>query len=204
MPAATVPLHSCPSIGAWIAPGHFTTSLSRSSRSGARQPALFRRDGAYHDLLFGFSRDAEADSGTIVFHDAWITPDTVPGCLCQDVMTPHHPKWQNNEAAPTDFDSPIPVSFLSVNGTFRVGVSWAGPANHPQAANWTELAFSLLKEALREWGVGGKTSSGYGRLVVPPPPSPPPPPKLSDKATVTVLERRDMGGKATFRLSVPC
>ena len=30
-----------------------------------------------------------------------------------------------------------------------------------------EIARDLLKEALREWGVGGKTSSGYGRLVEP-------------------------------------
>lgn len=27
------------------------------------------------------------------------------------------------------------------------------------------LALTLLKEALREWGIGGKTSSGYGRLI---------------------------------------
>ncbi|MBA4192329.1 MAG: type III-B CRISPR module RAMP protein Cmr6 [Planctomycetaceae bacterium] len=160
----------------------------------------FRRDEAYHNLLFGFSRDAKADAGAIVFHDAWITPDSVQGCLCQDVMTPHHPKWQNNEAAPTDFDSPVPVSFLSVTGRFRVGVSWAGPAAHPQAKNWTELTFNLLKESLKEWGIGGKTSSGYGRLVVPPPPPPPPAPKLYDKATVTVLERRDVSGKATFKV----
>ncbi len=35
-------------------------------------------------------------------------------------MTPHHPKWLDGSVAPTDFDSPTPVPFLSVTGTFRV------------------------------------------------------------------------------------
>jgi CRISPR type III-B/RAMP module RAMP protein Cmr6 len=122
----------------------------------------FRRDGKYHDLLFGTTDDG----GVIAFHDAWILPESLnDGGLMLDVMTPHHPKWQTNEAPPTDFDSPIPVAFLSVSGMFRVRVSWAGPFECQEAEKWTDLAFCLLKEALAEWGVGGKTSSGYGRLV---------------------------------------
>jgi CRISPR/Cas system CMR subunit Cmr6 (Cas7 group RAMP superfamily) len=30
-------------------------------------------------------------------------------------------------------------------------------------AVWAELAHDLLVEAVRTWGVGGKTSAGYGR-----------------------------------------
>jgi hypothetical protein len=81
-------------------------------------------------------------------------------------MTPHHPHWHDGSVAPTDFDSPIPVSFLSVAGTFRIAVSWCGPATD-NAKNWTELAQSLLRTALADWGIGGKTTSGYGRLVDP-------------------------------------
>jgi len=127
----------------------------------------FRREAPdegrqYHKLLFGTTDD----SGVIAFHDAWMLPDSLnDGGVLLDVMTPHHPKWQTNEAPPTDFDSPVPVSFLSVSGTFRVGVSWVGPAEHPQARAWTEVAFQILKASLADWGVGGKTSSGYGRLV---------------------------------------
>jgi len=127
----------------------------------------FRREGLdekrqYHKLLFGTTDD----SGVIAFHDAWMLPDGLrEGGILLDVMTPHHPQWQTNEAPPTDFDNPVPVSFLSVTGTFRVGISWAGPPDHPQATAWTAMALDLLKSALAEWGVGGKTSSGYGRLV---------------------------------------
>lgn len=120
--------------------------------------------GTYHSLLFGTTDDG----GVITFHDAWIVPEALnEGALRLDVMTPHHPKWQTNDAPPTDFDSPVPVSFLSIAGTFDIRLSWSGPADTPadRAKAWTALAMKLLQEALAEWGVGGKTSSGYGRLV---------------------------------------
>jgi CRISPR-associated protein Cmr6 len=117
-------------------------------------------DVNYHRLLFGTTDD----SGCIVFHDAWYVPESSQQPLTLDVMTPHHPKWLDGSAPPTDFDSPRPVPFLSVAGTFRVAVSWNGP-QHPNAERWKEAALSLVKQALGEWGIGGKTSSGYGRLV---------------------------------------
>jgi CRISPR type III-B/RAMP module RAMP protein Cmr6 len=120
----------------------------------------------FHRFLFGTTDDG----GVITFHDAWITPESLSqGALRLDVMTPHHPKWQTNDAPPTDFDSPIPVSFLSVAGKFQVRLAWNGPVETPaeQSRKWTQLAMTLLQEALAEWGIGGKTSSGYGRLVPP-------------------------------------
>ena len=127
----------------------------------------FRKHGEYHTALFGTADEHDAASGIVVFHDAWILPESLngDGCLRLDVMTPHHPEWQTQKRAPTDFDSPTPIPFLSVTGTFRVVVTWAGPAGHPQAARWTDLALALLKQALDDFGIGGKTSSGYGRLV---------------------------------------
>ena len=103
------------------------------------------------------------DSGCIAFHDAWLTPNS-PEPLRLDVMTPHHPKWLDGSVAPTDFDSPNPIPFLSVTGEFRVAVSWHGSTSN-KAKNWSELALSLLCDALDAWGIGGKTTSGYGRLV---------------------------------------
>jgi CRISPR-associated protein Cmr6 len=173
----------------------------------------FRRNGDFHRIAFG----ATDDGGVITFHDAWISPDSLKnGALRLDVMTPHHPKWQTNEAPPTDFDSPVPVSFLSVAGTFQVRLSWSGPAGTPpeRARDWTHRALRLLREALAEWGVGGKTSSGYGRLVDANAPPLAPSPALAgsattvqravrpeadpDKVTVKVLERREVGGKVQF------
>lgn len=172
---------------------------------GLAQPRFKTTEGDYHRLLFG-STD---DSGCIIFHDAWLTPGS-PRPLRLDVMTPHHPKWLDGSVAPTDFDSPTPLPFLSVMGTFRIVVSWRGP-EHPQAKTWTERAKELLCEALQEWGVGGKTSSGYGRLIQPRSArepllsaqpqlhqANPRPEKGPEKVTVKVLERRDIGGKVQY------
>jgi len=120
----------------------------------------FRRDrGAFHQLLFGTTDE----SGCIIFHDAWLTPDS-PHPLVLDVMTPHHPQWPDGSLPPTDFDSPTPLPFLSVTGSFRVAVSWCGPASD-KGQNWAELALSLLCDALKDWGIGGRTSSGYGKMI---------------------------------------
>ncbi|RMH34844.1 MAG: type III-B CRISPR module RAMP protein Cmr6 [Nitrospirae bacterium] len=129
---------------------------------------LFRRGECYHNFLFGTTDDG----GAITFHDAWIVPESLKdGGLCLDVMTPHHPNFQRGPESPkfkppTDFDSPTPVPFLSVSGSFHLVVSWNGP-EHAQSPRWTTLALTLLKQALADWGVGGKTSSGYGRLIDP-------------------------------------
>ncbi len=161
----------------------------------------FTQEGDYHWLVFGTTDDSGC-GGFITFHDAWYVPESSPQPLVLDVMTPHHPDYNRDPAkdrkfrAPTDFDSPTPVPFLSVTGAFRVAVSWHGPASD-KARKWTELALALLCDALKDWGAGGKTTSGYGRLVVRPPPPPPPPPKKrasGERARVRIIAQRPKGG----------
>ena len=124
----------------------------------------FKRGEEYHRAIFGTSDD----SGHFIFHDAWITPETMKRSLRRDVMTPHHMEYYSGEdkgqAAPTDFDDPNPITFLSIVGTFHVAVSCDVPG--AEGDKWAELAFRLLTDALREWGIGGKTSAGYGRLTI--------------------------------------
>jgi CRISPR-associated protein Cmr6 len=116
--------------------------------------------GEYHKAIFGTTED----SGHIIFHDAWITPETMTNSLQLDVMTPHHGDYYSGEAAPTDFDDPNPVTFISVVGAFHVAVSCDVPGEEGQ--KWANLALDLLSDALREWGIGGKTNAGYGRLIL--------------------------------------
>ncbi len=122
----------------------------------------YHQGRSYYNLLFG----TKDDGGVIRFEDGWIHPDSLADQgLLADVMAPHHQKWQTEEdVAPTDFESPIPVPFLSVAGCFHVAICWQGP-EHAQAEAWTKRAMELLKAALVEWGIGGKTSSGYGQLI---------------------------------------
>lgn len=122
------------------------------------------RQGASFQVLFGDHEKA----GLIIFHDAWMLPQDLQGNvpnrgLVLDVMTPHHSKYGiGSQVAPSDFDSPVPVPFLSVAGRFLVAVS--PNADGPTATEWVQLASKLLREALGNWGAGGKTRSGYGRF----------------------------------------
>lgn len=122
----------------------------------------FKRGGEYHTAIFGTSDD----SGHFIFHDAWITPESLKSGhgLLPDVMTPHHGDYYSGgDDAPTDFDEPNPITFLSVAGTFHVAVSCDVPGE--DSDRWADLVFRLLSEALKNWGIGGKTAAGYGKLV---------------------------------------
>ena len=122
----------------------------------------FRRDWVeenyeYHRLLFGTTDD----SGCVIFHDAWLKPDS-PNPLVMDVMTPHHPKWLDGAVPPTDFDSPVPVPFVSVAGTFRIAVSWHGPVSEKRSVGrswcstcWLRLCGSGAWVARRAAGMVG-------------------------------------------------
>ena len=135
-------------------------AAGETSETFKKQPA-----GAAHKTLFGTGDD----SGCIVFHDAWILPDSLEngGGLKLDVMTPHHTRYYmigGEENPPADTDAPIPVTFLSVAGDFRLAVS-CNAGTPEQREQWAALAMELLLQAVADWGAGGKTSSGYGRMA---------------------------------------
>lgn len=129
-----------------------------------------KSSGKHHQFLFGDTTVA----GSIGFEDAWFVP--IPAAqkfqspFHMDIITPHHKDWQDEgKTAPTDYDSPTPVSFLSFSGKFHFCITWQGPDGQSdeekkQINNWMNLAWKLLVEALTEHGVGGKNSSGYGRF----------------------------------------
>jgi CRISPR-associated protein Cmr6 len=115
--------------------------------------------GEYHNFIFGSTEDA----GCMVFHDAWITPGSLRDALVRDVMTPHHSDYYMQQCAPTDFEDPTPVTFLSVHGDFEIHVICDADGSRTEKDRWEEIALELIKRAIEEWGVGGKTNLGYGR-----------------------------------------
>jgi CRISPR-associated protein Cmr6 len=124
------------------------------------------------DLIFGKTDE----SGMVQFYDAWIEPDSLNDCLLPDIMTPHHSSYyeNKNETPPSEFDSPTPIQFLSVTGTFCVALSVDDQSE--RGKQWLDFVWKLLGEALEQKGIGGKTNSGYGfgELEIPLPPPPPP------------------------------
>ncbi len=98
-------------------------------------------------------------AGYITFFDALYIPQSgfngQP--LAPDVMTVHHPEYyQQDNKPPADWDNPTPIHFLTATGQYLIALQ--GPDE------WVETAFEILTLALKEVGVGAKTSSGYGRM----------------------------------------
>jgi len=115
-------------------------------------------------VIFG----TPATAGRAVFFDA--IPAQLP-TLELDVMNPHFPKYYQGDQPPTDWQSPVPVYFLTVAaGTeFRFGVGWRGALDEAGQC-LRRLAQKWLTEGLINLGAGAKTSAGYGYFVAPPQP----------------------------------
>lgn len=108
--------------------------------------------GEFYKVVFG----AADDSGFVNFHDALPLPGQ-SNLLVPDVLTPHHRDYYGGQdKPPADWDSPVPIPFLSVRGKFQLALT--GPPE------WTRVALDILISALQQEGAGAKTSSGYGRI----------------------------------------
>jgi CRISPR-associated protein Cmr6 len=125
-----------------------------------RDLANFQR-GEAQAALFGTTEE----QGLVVFFDALPLPGEWE--LHPDILNPHHPAYYRGEGQPpADWDSPIPVPFLSVTGTFLLALAPAPGVDREAARPWLRAAWQILAWALREEGVGAKTSSGYGRMAL--------------------------------------
>jgi len=128
--------------------------------------ALFGAPEADEDrVMREHGQEAGALAGLVSFHEALYVPQSADGDrpFAVDVLTVHQKRYYDSAGKqwPNDYDSPNPVGFLTIRPNVRMLFALSGPGD------WTELAERLLTDALREWEVGGKTSSGYGRLVSP-------------------------------------
>jgi CRISPR-associated protein Cmr6 len=122
--------------------------------------ALFGAPAAASDDEYAAFGTGET-AGLVTFHDALFVPGTAGDSpFAQDVLTVHHGDYYVSEGrlSPNDYESPTPVAFLTVRPGAGFLLALSGPAE------WTGFALEHLQPALREWGVGGKTAAGYGRI----------------------------------------
>lgn len=159
----------------------------------------WKEDSNAYTVVFGKTDDA----GFITFFDAFYMPDSAQQgegagkreqMLFPDVITIHHPAYyQNKDNAPADWDSPTPVSFLSATGSYLIALA-APELASPQREQWIEHTFSILEHALATMGIGAKTSSGYGRMILeaPAPPPPPPAPPVDPEVRITEGYKREI------------
>lgn len=124
------------------------------------------------DILFGpdcndsDDPEAEANTGYLIFHDAWWIPGGKAGGCQQkpyipEIVTVHAVEYYTNqgkkEAPHPDMESPNPNHQIAVQGSFYFVVEGV--------QQWAELGMKFLTLGLQEEGIGGKISAGYGYFV---------------------------------------
>jgi len=113
------------------------------------------------DELFGTQHEQEIkEKGKTIFFDAFPVINADEDIFEMDIMNPHYSEYYSEGKTPGDWMKPKPINFLTVRkGTkYRFYVV-------SRDENLLNDAIDLLKGALKENGVGAKTSLGYGRFV---------------------------------------
>ncbi|MGC9111278.1 MAG: type III-B CRISPR module RAMP protein Cmr6 [candidate division WOR-3 bacterium] len=106
---------------------------------------------AFQDLIKILGTQKE--EGKVIFFDAYPDEDIR---LKIDIMNPHYPDYYTGDKPPADWQNPVPVKFLTVEKTkFQFYLA-------SKDEDLLNKARTLLKDALRNYGIGAKTSLGYG------------------------------------------
>ncbi|NPV10607.1 MAG: type III-B CRISPR module RAMP protein Cmr6 [Ignavibacteria bacterium] len=98
---------------------------------------------------------SQEQAGNIIFFDAFPIRKIK---LQIDIMNPHYPDYYSNETAPADWQNPVPIKFLTIKNTQFLFIL----ASKKNNKDYLQTARDWLKEALENFGVGAKTSIGYG------------------------------------------
>ncbi|MFA0750502.1 MAG: hypothetical protein SLRJCFUN_000905 [Candidatus Fervidibacter sp.] len=112
------------------------------------------------DLIAVFGTTEKA--GSVIFFDA--IPLNPPKFQL-DIVNPHYPNYYREQGGkpPADWESPSPVFFLTVRETPYL---FAIATRSEQGNRLLDLAEQWLKGALRELGIGAKTSADYGYWAI--------------------------------------
>ena len=109
-------------------------------------------------LIFG----TQTTQGCIIFFDAF--PENFE--IKYDIMTPHYGPYytEKGEKPPADYYNPTPIPFLVLENakfTFYLGVK-SKLVSKEKREELLKITESWLKQALQNFGIGAKTSLGYG------------------------------------------
>ncbi|MEO0270073.1 MAG: type III-B CRISPR module RAMP protein Cmr6 [candidate division WOR-3 bacterium] len=99
--------------------------------------------------IFGTQKQA----GKVIFMDAYPVNNIN---LKIDIMNVHYPEYYSGDKPPADWQNPDLIKFLTVEKT-KFQFCLLSREN-----NLLNIAERLLKEALKEHGIGAKTALGYG------------------------------------------
>jgi len=109
----------------------------------------------FKDLIEIFG--TQKQQGKVIFFDAYPVGEIK---LKIDIINPHYPKYYSEGQPPADWQSPVPIKFLTVEDTkFQFYLV-------SKNEDLLKKSVELLKEALKFHGIGAKTALGYGIFEV--------------------------------------
>ena len=118
----------------------------------------FRRIIKFKELIDIFGTQRE--KGKVIFFDALPIIEGNRDFIVLDVMNVHYGDYYQDESGktpPGDWMNPTPIFFLAVEKGTKFRFSLAS-----KCENLARISMKLLKEALKNFGIGAKTSAGYG------------------------------------------
>jgi len=115
--------------------------------------------------------------GEVIFFDALPIIEQEKDFIVLDIMNVHYKPYyeaserelkENKEKTPGDWHSPTPIFFLAVEKRTKFRFALASKNKNEDSKNkdLVKKAKELLKEALKNIGIGAKTSAGYGYFEV--------------------------------------
>ena len=160
-------------------PGSALKGLTRAYVTGEIQKSeKEEEDSVDVKRIFG----TQEKVGTVIFFDAVPNPKEKIA-LAVDIMNPHYPDYYQTQEQleptyPTNDQNRVPVTFLTISDTT---FTFATAPCKAENDNDAKQALAWLKDALQSYGIGGKTSAGYGYMQfveiykrIPNPVNPPP------------------------------
>ena len=151
-------------------PGSALKGLTRAYvASEVYKSDKIENDNTEMQRIFGTQEKA----GSVIFFDAM--PLNGQYNIELDIMNSHYPDYYGQQKPPTNDQNPNPITFLTVtNTTFTFALASRHPEsekdtekeNKDKAKSDVERAKEWLQLALQNYGVGSKTSAGYGSLTV--------------------------------------
>ncbi len=107
----------------------------------------------------------QKEQGKVYFFDAFAIDSSLK--IEKDIMNPHYPDYYTKENKyPTDDQNPTPINFLSIKGKFKfifgVKEKDTNKIIGTKKTKILEFIEEELQNSLKEFGIGAKTSIGYG------------------------------------------
>ncbi len=111
--------------------------------------------------IFGDDNKKESGKGKVIFFDVYPIIENDRDFIVLDILNVHYQKYYTKRKEFGDWMQPTPIFFLAIEKGTKFNFVLAG-----KNQKLVDKAKEYLTNAIREIGIGAKTSSGYGYFEV--------------------------------------